>query len=291
MTAKYPVDVGDSEGIVDAVNYLLSGPSGLGQNFAGFSSYTPAWLTGNYRIPFTQKTIAALYVPAIPIDTCEMLDNRTIKVDFTSAGLTTPPFQLGNGLLINGNSVNYYNDIGAQIGVVQCTNTYAIIRSRTIDPLQPIGTGGTVGYSSTDTVSNSTDCNARVTVTGGTDRVFISAQLDQIVNYEAFGTDDLFVTVSIIRYIAEPNNDPTNPDYVFIPDETVASKTYSYPGLSAGTGTTGLIETVFTSVLDQPAPAYYWYILEVEYTTTDVTIEVTDAEFGLRSLSAQVVKQ
>ena len=38
MTAKYPVDIGDDEGIVDAVNYLLSGPSGLGQNFSGFSS-------------------------------------------------------------------------------------------------------------------------------------------------------------------------------------------------------------------------------------------------------------
>ena len=33
MTAKYPVDIGDEEGIVDAVNYLLSGPSGLDKTF------------------------------------------------------------------------------------------------------------------------------------------------------------------------------------------------------------------------------------------------------------------
>ena len=95
MIAKYPVDVGDDEGILDAINYLLSGPAGLGQNFAGFSSYTPAYVTGNFRTPFAQTTPAALYVPPIALNNAQQLDDRTIKYTFTSAQ-PTPPFALGN---------------------------------------------------------------------------------------------------------------------------------------------------------------------------------------------------
>jgi hypothetical protein len=51
--AQFPVDYNskDSEGVVEAVNYLLSGPSGLGQNFAGTNQFTQGWLTGNSRSP------------------------------------------------------------------------------------------------------------------------------------------------------------------------------------------------------------------------------------------------
>jgi hypothetical protein len=50
-----------------------------------------------------------------------------------------------------------------------------------------------------------------------------------------------------------------------------------------------LIETVYSTLLDEPDPGYYWYILEVKYIGTD--IQVLDSDFGLRSLSTQVVKQ
>ena len=42
--ASYPVEISDTEGIVNAVNYLMSGPAGLGQNFQGFSAYLPAYI-------------------------------------------------------------------------------------------------------------------------------------------------------------------------------------------------------------------------------------------------------
>jgi hypothetical protein len=38
--AQFPINT--TQGIYEAVNYLASGPSGLGQDFAGFSSYQPA---------------------------------------------------------------------------------------------------------------------------------------------------------------------------------------------------------------------------------------------------------
>ena len=78
MPAKFPVELSDQEGIVDAVNYLLSGPAGLGQNFSGFSDFNPAWLTGNFRTPYTVTTPANLYVAPISLSTAEMLDERKI---------------------------------------------------------------------------------------------------------------------------------------------------------------------------------------------------------------------
>ena len=52
--AQFPVS--DDQNLQEAVNQLLSGPAGLGQNFKGFSAYTLAYLTGNYRPPFTSPT-------------------------------------------------------------------------------------------------------------------------------------------------------------------------------------------------------------------------------------------
>lgn len=360
--AKFPVELKDDEGQRDAINYLLSGPAGLGQNFAGFSSSTPAYLTANYRVPFTQPvtiyklcsglsgfsilnvhpnasgliagmtvigddipagttivsigapssgytpvTLSAactgdfsnanvgftptavrnLYVPAFALDTSEMLDTRTLKFTFLAAQ-PTPPFVQGNPVVISGVADSWYDDTYGTIGVVECTTTYCTVRLRKDYALRPASTGGTIGLTAMN-ADTSTDCNARVTVTGGTDRVFISGQLDQTVNYEVLSApQDLAVKTKINRYVGFINEDPVNPDYLFILDGTVVVKEYTFTGLT-GTGTLPLIETVYSTILDTPAPGYYWYILEVSYEGTD--IEVTSVDFGLRSLSAQVVKQ
>jgi hypothetical protein len=299
MTAKYPVDISDQEGIVDAVNYLLSGPAGLGQNFAGFSSYIVAYLTGNFRIPFSQPTSANLYVAPISLSNAEELDDRTIKYTFASAQ-PSAPFSLGNGLTVTGVTPSNYNSSSlsaagtpiTQIGVVECTTTYVIVRTR--DPITtPLGTyvsGGSISYTSMDAL-NSTDCDVRVTVTGGTDRVFVSGQLDQIVSYEVLsGPADMTVYADITRYKAFTNDNPVNPDFIFDDATTIVSKAYEYTGLT-GTGSIPLIETVFTGVLDEPDPAYYRYILEVYFETVSGDIQVTTDELRLRSITAQVIKQ
>jgi hypothetical protein len=304
--AKFPVEVSDKEGIVDAVNYVLSGPAGLGQNFAGFSSFAPAWLTGNFRVPYSlafadtaNKTIntpARLYVSPIALSTSEMLDGRTFKFTFATAQKTAP-FALGNGITIAGVD-SWYNDSYATIGVTKCTTTYVIVRTGSTYPVQNSASGGTVSLV-TGTGFNSTDCNARVTVTGGTDRVFISAQLDSVLAYTANTFPAVLnYTVAVNRYKGEPNNNPVNPDFIFEFDETVASKSYVRDGLGSS-GTLPLTETVFTSVLDRPAPGFYWYILEVKFVFNTHLVDkvaksngqVTGDLMSLRSLSAQVVKQ
>lgn len=290
MPAKYPVEMSDQEGIVDAVNYLLSGPAGLGQNFQGFSAYTPAYLTGNFRPPFTDQVIANTYVAPIALGVSEMLDERTWKFTFAAAQ-PTPPFALGNGITVSGVADPYYDGTYDTIGVIECTTTYVVARTGSSYTVVAPSTGGTVEYNITVPVIDgpsfsSTDCNAKVTVTGGTDRVFVSAQLNNAISYS--GTGDLAYTIAVNRYSAFITDDPVNPEYRFNFDATISQRTYNLTGLT-GPGTIPNIETIFSTVIDQPVPAYYWYILEVSYASDNVI--VTSSEFDLRSLSAQVVKQ
>jgi len=286
--AKFPVEITDNEGVIEAVNYLLSGPAGLGQNFAGFSSYTPGYLTGNFRVPYSQTTVAQLYVPNIDLSQSEMLDGRTWKFTF-AAEQATAPFALGNGIVVKGVDNSWYNDTYGIIGVTECTTKYVIVRTPNSYDIVAASPGGYV-YNTSGTSVLSTDANARVTVTGGTDRVFTSAQIDNVISYDLTSGSTLTYTVELNRYYGQPNNDPVNPDFVFNFSGTVAQKVYTYTGLS-GSGTLPEQETIFTAFFDEPDIGYYWYILEVGFKFTTGTGQVTTSKFGLRSLSAQVVKQ
>ena len=209
--AKYPVEYTDSEGVVDAINYVLSGPSGLGQNFAGFSESTPGYLTGNFRIPYVQPTPTVLYYPNIALSSAESLDSRTVKYTFAVAQ-ATPPFGLGNTIETSGFADDFYNQVWSPIGVVACSTTDFVVRfaNPQVSPEPDLG-GGFVSYTSSNFLA-STDCNARVTVTGGTDRVFINAQLNSVLQYVSPVTSPLNYTVQVNRYRGTTNNDPTNPD-------------------------------------------------------------------------------
>lgn len=370
--SQYPVE--SNEQLFQAVNYLLSGPGGLGQDFQGFSAYTTAYLTGNYRIPFTYAsvskvgsgkdaeftivlntnfsgidigytvsgasigggaTVTALdYTPADgyvvtlsaantddidnetlifypptsiikPINTdpfiaCSsavQIDDRTFQYNFSGAPLASPPFANGNNLTGSGwtgaiyDGSPFYNGYQGVIGVIKCTTDYVIFRTNGFFP--GVGDdfgGGSVGVDNMDTVL-STDCNARVTVTGATDRVFISGQLCNKIAYTtSLGAGVLTYTVQINRYKGQPNNDPINPDFVFVLDRTIAAKSYTR-ACTAPPQTLDEIDTIFSTVVDSPTPGYYWYILEVVFQVTPSDLIIDSAEFSLRSLSAQVVKQ
>ena len=377
--AKFPVEMHDDEGQSDAINYLLSGPGGLGQNFTGFSAYSPGYLTGNFRPPFTTLTIVkfsfgfdtetelkvypdatgitvgmnvtgfgiapgttvasigttvtgitlvkgfytsytpitlslpligeadsqiffgpvnppSTFVSPISLGTSSMLDENTWKFEF-SAPEPTPPFSVGQGITVNGVADDYYDGTYSPIGVVECTTTYVICRTQNAFSVVAPSTGGTAEFSVAFTgtpylgASISTDCNGKVTVTSATDRVFLSAQLNNVINYETFdGPADLQYIVSLNRFIGFPIDDPINPEFRFNAQYTVSEKIYTFTGLT-GVGTLPNVETILSTVIDQPLPAYYWYILEVLFYVSSGDMQITSSEFGIRSLSAQVVKQ
>jgi hypothetical protein len=293
----YPI-TNNPQDIVDGVNYALSGPGGLGQSFAGFSSYDPKYISGNFRIPFTRTIASSLYVAPISISNAQIIDDRTIKYTFTT---TQPsiPFSSGNGLTVTGITPAAYNsqelrDAGnsiLQIGVIECTTTYVVVRTvgAIVTPIGAYASGGSITFTTMDRYRG-TDGDVTVTILGGQERVFVSAQLDQRVDYSvSSGPAAMNVYAEIRRYTAFLNDDPTNPDFIFDDPITVVTKYVEFTGLT-GTGTLPLIETVFSNVIDNPTPGYYRYILEVYFETVSGTLEVTSDLVELRSISAQVIK-
>jgi len=378
--AAFPIESDDSQNTNEALNYLLSGPSGLGQNFQGFSAYAPAYLTGNYRPPFTNPTIvkycfgevdtdlikvypnatglvvgmavtgygvapgaviasigetvtgitlekgmytsytpvtldlvnvgeadsqlffaplnpAQSYVAPIPLGTSSMLTGNTWKFEFASTQ-PFPPFSNGQPIVISGVDNDFYDGRYDPIGVVDCTTEYVICKTTKTYDIEPPSSNGTaefsIAYFSTPYLggSKSTDCNGKVVVNGATDRVFLSAQLNNLISYEVLGGDpaELQYIVSLNRFVGFPTTDPINPEYRFLPQATVSEQIYTYSGLT-GTGTLDSIETIFGTVIDQPLPNYYWYILEVMFYVSSGDLAITSTTFGQRSLSVQVVKQ
>lgn len=358
----YPIEDITSQVAVDGLNYLLSGPSGLGQDFQGFSSFSPAWLTGNFRLPYTTRGVLAtasgssgaytvtvstsvadiqigmtvsgpeigaaatvtaitgntitlsvantgdlygyqieftpavipsLYVPAIALSSSTWLDPYTWRFDFASTQASAP-FVPGNIISVSGVSPGDYDGDYSPIGVVECTTSYVIARTRQGYTDPGPGSGGSVTvYNTTNYPSEfnvSTDCNLKVTVTGPTEQVFISSQLVATLNYIATASSDLLYTVSINRYVGAPNEDPVNPGFFFEFQERVSQRQYSFTGLN-GTGALAPQETIFSTFVDTGIPAgYYWYILDVSFQRTSGDIEVTQVELAQRSLTTQVVK-
>jgi hypothetical protein len=304
--SQFPVETGDLQSLAEGVNYLLSGPGGLGQDFAGVTSSDPNWITGNFRIPYTQDTLSELYVPDIPLSNAEMLDLRTYKYTFaTPQG--SPPFSLGNGINVGGFSDPIYNSANNgtyPIGVVQCTTTYFIVRSlsnaASLHAPEASVTAKAFYYSTAIDVASdpygdslySSVQDLRVTVTGATDRVFVSSQSDITLAYTATGSGTAYVVADIERWVGVPNSDPTNPDFFFEFESTVIYKIYEF-AYTAGTNTIDTFTNVFTSVVDDPATGYYRYFYNLGLGSDAAAVadfQYTNILVNARSMSTQVVK-
>lgn len=225
---QFPIS--DQQGIVDGLNYALSGPSGLGQNFSGVSIDTTASLSGNYRPPYTNNG-GFLTVGPLALSTSEWLDPYTYKFTFAAAQ-PAPPFQLGNNVSTSGTSLAFYNDYWGSIGVIECTTTYCVVHTSNPYANPGTATGGEIFFilntfnGLPDEGWTSTDCNAKSTVTGATDRVFINAQINNTYSFQKASTGVYTYTAAINRYRAVSNYDPTNPEVRFVFDGTVSKQEY-----------------------------------------------------------------
>ena len=361
--SQYPVN--SPEGLYDAVNYLASGPSGLGQDFNGYTAYLPGYLTGNFRTPYSYVTIIKtglgvnadaniqitpnstgiqigqlvtgygigasatvtninvdaalipttytvdlsvpntdqiyyetitfspaqipqLYVAPIACNSAVQLSDTTFQYNFANTQ-PAPPFIPGNNISGADFDNGFYNGGQGIIGVVSCTTNNCVFRTTNSYPGTGDATTGNVFLSSTNTgTSVSSDCNIKVTTVNPTDRVFLSGQLTNVIDY--VGSGDLTYTVYMNRYVGFlTKSDPGNPIYRFLFDSTVSKKTYTRTGLT-GPGTLAEIDTIFSTLVDTPIPGYYWYILEVQYDSTG-DLEAKQSTVSVRSISTQVVKQ
>lgn len=270
--AQYPVEVGDSAGTSEAVNYLLSGPAGLGQNFQGFADYRGAYLTGTFREPFTVPLTTTppptLSVAPIAIGNIATLVNPPpiAILDITYAAPQTPvPFQVGDTVKISGATPDYYDDTYSR-GVLEVSSTGLKLQYDAVNAVPAYVSGGDI-FKDLSNIENSTDCNGRVTVYGPTDRVFLSAQLNLDFTYDCTMASEWDILIKINRYRGFPTVTPGDNDFLFdldvnpIVSEQVTHYSESTPGVS------GNREYIFTTVLDQPSFGFYWYILDIVFST------------------------
>jgi len=197
--AKYPVEFNDQSGLVDSVNYLLSGNQSLGQSVNGQVNSLIGFQTGNNILPFTTVLGSSLYLTQT-VASVDWLDDYTIKFTYPSA-LVSAIFALGQTLTATGTTVTEYNKEYAS--VVQTTTTFVIVKSSTPIPNLGSATGGTLTLSAglTDTFKYlHTDCYGFANISGGTDRAVISAQLKNTIGYSTTGVTDLTYTAAINRY-------------------------------------------------------------------------------------------
>jgi len=366
--SQYPITT--DSGQLEAVNYVASGPSGLGQYFQGYMAWAPGYINPNPHTPyvalsfdylctgnngdsvisvvpratgvivgmtvsgyaitagttvtavgatsdtgtvvtlsnpltddiyqvdllFTPAVIPQIFVDNIYLNNAELLDPYTWKFYFATAQ-PLPPFGLGADITVYDVNPSDYNGDYAPIGVVECTTTYVIAKTQNSYTAGPYVSGGYIRLFFTSQIPKvyplSTDCNEKIVVTGGTDRVFISAQLNNVISYTATQSTDLNYAVAINRYKGFPNNDVKNPGYYFSFDKTICKQIYSFPGLN-GTGVLPNVETVFSTFPDADVrPGYYWYIMDVSFQRTNdpSDLQVTQSTLGFRSISTQVVKE
>ena len=301
---QMPIEIDDSQAINDALNYLLSGPAGLGQNFEGFGAYLPAYLRPSgkqpWSLPITSTLNTSIYL-SLPISNITPVGGNPsalLTVTFATPQ-PTPPFQFGDiidiiGVVETGSdqSLNGKEDI-----VYSCTTTEAVIGYSGDFPAFTWNTyvsGGTIGRDYMH-FELDTDCNAHVTVTGATTQVFISAQLNLAWDYTCNVESDYDIAISIYRRRGFPSTTPGSKEYLFDNPVLVSEKTYTRH-VTFGTGNDNL-EAIFTTVLDGPNLdfGYYWYQLAVQFNTTSLAppydVEIGQVTTGLRSLTAQVIKQ
>lgn len=371
--AKFPVEYNreDSDSIVDAVNYLLSGPSNLGQYFTGTSSYATAEMTGNFRPPyattpvikdglgasgsttisvgdsqgiktgmtvsgtgvgvaavvntvnldsvvvsvanagpvsgvitFNDQTPTPLYVAAITLGTGTYIDPYTRQFAFAVAQ-PSPPFQVGNSLLVLGTTVADYNIWYRGPGVIECTTTSVTVRSVAAVANLGSSTGGTIQFTATVPAPSagatplpdrwiSTDQTVNSSVLGPLDSVFVSGQLNNSFDITVGAAATVKYSVAINRYSAYPTADPNVPAFLYGPATTVARVDREVLTSAApGTYNIANLETVFNTITDSPGPGFYLYRLEVcwRVINTGGTAQVTASTLGLRNLTAQVIKQ
>ena len=266
------------EGVLEAVNYLASGPAGLGQNFQGFSEYRPSYLTGNFRLPFTIASTATTnppewYVAPISINNItplNVVNGKTANVEWTfTTPQSIPPFTVGQTIrgrnfVDNGTAEFPDGDFfdGAQGFVLTCSTTSVITQYNSQYEIPTVVTYGSVRFDNSN-IQTSTDANARVTVTGPTEQVFISSQLAWQSGYSCSTTSTFNATVQVNRYSASIDTSGQGAvDFLFNLDATISEQSATFT-VQPGDGYVNVGQNIFTTVLDQPNFGYYWYITDV----------------------------
>lgn len=364
--SQYPLD--NNSDIVEAVNYLLSGPTSIGQNFEGMSavgvtiptssgfgsSQTQTYLTGMpilgpQQQPGTVNTNDELdgvvYDAVYPLwntlpgglsitsITPITATGRKIDVGVDISSIVTfysrYPFVLGQQVVLSGVTPSSYNGtytVVAPSGFTYPTAFVTLI-SDTEQTWSAYTSGGTLKIndnfsgSSPTTQRFFTGNQAVVTVTGPTDRVFISSQMNNLNVYTYILINALpplfegfYVNLEINRYRAVQTT--TLPDtgtsaiyvsgtaydgYLWKFDKTIVS----VPTITSFSISTTTVESddfgdvIYNNVIDNPGIGTYLYAFQISQDAyrdstpgyPGVQLIVGAQTTGVRSFTAQAIKR
>lgn len=274
--ANYPINGGDDQSLLDAVNYVASGPSGLGQPNVGFNTSVTGFVTGNYRVPYNNATLCLLNTSAIPLGNSYWLDDYTWKYEFASAQ-PSPPFAIGNNITVSGVTPSDYDGTYDRTGVVYCDENYVVVKSTGAYPNPGVtGTGGEAYLAvanfdfptTNDSVLLSTDCNGIISVVGPEDFVNLSAQISTgtIVGsvVEPGSNGNFGISTQLNRYKAYNSGTAANPQYFYNFDTTVAEQTQTIY-LSGGVGQILTFEIDASSGTKVDTIGSPWYVTLYDY--------------------------
>jgi hypothetical protein len=276
--AQYPIQSKDANGIIDALNYVLSGPAGLGQNYNGVSSSDPVYIRGAFRAPFTIPLSTTLnpilYLDWAITNITLVGSNPTdqIQVTFTpGVPQPNPPFQFGDTLTISGVTPTNYN--GGWIVFSSTTTTVNLYRANKATYPAYVSGGNLIRDWSNTPLG--TDCLATATVSGATDQPFVSAQLALSWNYTQLGgaSDSWYdIVVAITRSRGTSSNAPGNINgFVYQFQDIISRQTdqLTAAGATVQNPVTQRNNFIFSNIFDGPnlPPGIYLYALQIGFIT------------------------
>lgn len=309
---QFPVS--DEQGILDGLNYVLSGPGSLGQQIQGVSSKLNTLQTGDIIDPTSGEIVNSLPYTTVFLQpyltdlqtrigvnggTDRVLISAQLNNTFTYSA--TADCELQYTVKINryraaANRSTNYND-------------YLFFYSDTVSEQQftlglPTTTGGLIAVSAsgvkpafTEPASGSLILPVNETLVGV--NATTGTGLDAIIQLRmAYGAAGSYNDVNTQIEVIAPGNNWTIGDTIVIPGSSFPGGatptndlTLTVTEVSNATGANIDKETLFLNVIDEPPLGYYLYAVEIEWFALVGSVDITESTLGVRSISTQLLKQ
>lgn len=307
---QFPVS--DQQGLIDGLNYVLSGPGSLGQSFQGYSSNQATALTGDIFDPNTGEVASGLPIATgylqYYLTDCQVrtgVSGGTDKVvvsgqinadfDYTSLSDSTIAYTVAiNRYTAYPNNSTNYNDYLWFAQDTIASHSYNFTVPTSSAGLNTVSASGTkIAYTAPATGSLVYPVDYIATLVSATTGTGSDAVIQIQIAYGTAGTyNDTNTKITVIAPGANWSYGAT----IVIPGADLGGVTGVNDLTLTVTGLTGstpniVQETIFTNIIDQPPLGYYLYVIELQWYALIGDITVDACDLNVRSISAQVVKQ
>lgn len=310
---QYPIS--NQQGLVDSVNYLLSGPSGLGQLFRGTNTETSDPLPG-YTIqrdtgqivtdlPIVTNDAGMFYLTdmteyvTVPgtLDRVALTGSLNMEWAYTAYEPTTLEFTVALRRYFAVPSFSdTYNSNLLFLDKTCASKTFTYFLDTNKDGIDSVTVSGTKAaliapaggsfYPAVDEIISGLNANSP--------GAGIDARLQFQLTYGGSAAYDLSTNTKVdvitagIGWSAGETITINGADLGGL--SPANDMTVTVDTVSAGATSIGPIEIIFPTIYDQPdRPGLYRYVIEVNW-SADATLEIDSATMNSRSITTQLIK-